>query len=73
MPPLAVHCAAQSELFQEDLYPDTPGLEPALESAEWFDGKDKTPVLVSMRSGSQLSTHKQDFKVCFFFNLQLQL
>lgn len=52
----------KSELFQEDLYPDTPGLEPALESAEWFDGKDKTPVLVSMRSGSQLSTHKQDFK-----------
>lgn len=53
----------KSELFQEDLYPDTPGDVPALSAEEWFSGKDDNPILVSMRSGSQLSTNKQDLKV----------
>jgi coronin-1B/1C/6 len=53
----------KSELFQEDLYPDTPGDVPALSAEEWFAGKDDNPILVSMRSGSQLSTNKQDLKV----------
>ena len=60
----------KSELFQEDLYPDTPGDVPALSAEEWFAGKDENPILVSMRSGSQLSTNKQDLKVkllLFFF------
>lgn len=55
----------KSELFQEDLYPDTPGDVPALSAEEWFAGKDDNPILVSMRSGSQLSTNKQDLKVTF--------
>lgn len=53
----------QSELFQEDLYPDTPGDVPAISAEEWFDGKDENPVLISMRGGTQSSTHKQDLKV----------
>jgi coronin-1B/1C/6 len=52
----------KSELFQEDLYPDTPGDVPAISAEEWFAGKDENPVLVSMRTGSQLSTNK-DLKV----------
>jgi len=52
----------KSELFQEDLYPDTPGDMPALSAEEWFGGKDENPILVSMRGGPQ-STHKQDLKV----------
>ena len=56
----------KSELFQEDLYPDTPGDVPALSAEEWFAGKDEGPILVSMRSGSQLSTNKQDLKVSHF-------
>ena len=58
----------KSELFQEDLYPDTPGDVPALSPEEWFGGKDENPILVSMRSGSQLSTNK-DLKVSFIFQL----
>ena len=56
---------SQSELFQEDLYPDTPGDIPALSAEEWFGGKDENPILVSMRGGPQ-STNKQDLKVSCF-------
>lgn len=41
----------QSDLFQDDLYPDTPGPEPALEADEWLSGKDAEPILVSLRDG----------------------
>ncbi|KAL7986863.1 hypothetical protein Chor_005782 [Crotalus horridus] len=40
-----------SDLFQDDLYPDTPGPEPALEAEEWLAGKDAEPLLVSLRDG----------------------
>jgi len=53
----------KSELFQEDLYPDTTGDVPALSADDWFSGKDENPVLISMKSGNQLSTSKQDLKV----------
>lgn len=36
----------QSELFQEDIYPDTPGDVPALTAEEWASGEDAEPVLV---------------------------
>lgn len=38
----------QSELFQEDIYPDTPGDVPALTAEEWASGEDAEPVLVSL-------------------------
>lgn len=41
----------QSDLFQDDLYPDTPGPEPALEADEWLSGKDADPILISLRDG----------------------
>lgn len=41
----------QSDLFQDDLYPDTPGPEPALEAEEWLSGQDADPVLISLRDG----------------------
>ncbi|NXT88845.1 CORO6 protein, partial [Anhinga rufa] len=43
--------SAASDLFQDDLYPDTPGPEPALEADEWLSGKDAEPVLISLRDG----------------------
>lgn len=53
----------QSELFQEDLYPDTVGDTPALEAEEWFAGKDSDPVLVSLKGGfTPPSTKNHDFK-----------
>ena len=42
---------AQSDLFQDDLYPDTAGPEPAMEPEDWLDGRDEDPILVSMRDG----------------------
>lgn len=52
----------QSELFQEDLYPDTPGDVPALSAEEWLAGKNECPVMISMKTASQSSTSK-DLKV----------
>lgn len=36
----------QSELFQDDLYPDTPGDVPALTAEEWIAGKNAAPIHV---------------------------
>ena len=36
----------KSELFQEDLYPDTAAEEAAISAEEWFNGKDANPILV---------------------------
>lgn len=41
----------KSELFQEDLYPDTVGDEPACTCEEWLEGKDVEPLLISLRDG----------------------
>ena len=53
----------QSELFQEDLYPDTPGDVPACTAEEWLEGKDVPPLLISMKDGYQASTKKNELKV----------
>ena len=39
-------CLLQSELFQDDLYPDTIGDIPALTAEEWLLGQNAAPVLV---------------------------
>lgn len=39
----------KSELFQEDLYPDTVSDEPAMTAEEWMAGEDKDPILVSLK------------------------
>jgi len=36
----------QSELFQSDLYPDTPGDVSAITAEEWIAGKSAPPILV---------------------------
>ncbi|KAL5017329.1 hypothetical protein ScPMuIL_006918 [Solemya velum] len=52
----------KSELFQDDLYPDTAGDIPAISADEWFSGKDADPILVSMR-GEFIPTRKEAVKV----------
>ncbi|XP_075450360.1 coronin-6 isoform X4 [Ascaphus truei] len=49
--PIIMIVPRKSDLFQDDLYPDTPGPEPALEAEEWFSGQDADPLLVSLREG----------------------
>lgn len=36
----------QSELFQDDLYPDTLADTPGMSAEEWANGKEGEPVLV---------------------------
>ncbi|ESO08845.1 hypothetical protein HELRODRAFT_74052 [Helobdella robusta] len=50
----------KSELFQDDLYPDTPGDIPALTADEWLAGKNAPPVMVSLKDG-YVSTRKTGF------------
>lgn len=54
---------SQSELFQEDLYPDTPGDTAAISAEEWETGQDAEPVLISLRDGYQPTASKNDLKV----------
>ncbi|KAA0720285.1 Coronin-1C Coronin-3 [Triplophysa tibetana] len=49
--PIMMTVPRKSDLFQDDLYPDTAGPEPALEPEEWLEGRDADPLLVSMREG----------------------
>ncbi|XP_015222995.1 coronin-6 isoform X2 [Lepisosteus oculatus] len=49
--PIMMTVPRKSDLFQDDLYPDTAGPEPALEAEEWLEGKDAEPILVSLRDG----------------------
>ncbi|XP_064379298.1 coronin-6 isoform X1 [Dromaius novaehollandiae] len=49
--PIVMTVPRKSDLFQDDLYPDTPGPEPALEADEWLAGKDAEPILISLRDG----------------------
>lgn len=39
----------KSEVFQYDIYPDTPGPYPASTPDEWISGFDRDPILVSMK------------------------
>ncbi|XP_054155357.1 coronin-1C-like [Oppia nitens] len=52
----------KSELFQDDLYPDTLSDIPALTAEEWINGEDKEPVLVSLKEGYQ-PTKNKDLKL----------
>ncbi|NXL46234.1 CORO6 protein, partial [Podilymbus podiceps] len=49
--PIVMTVPRKSDLFQDDLYPDTPGPEPAMEADEWLSGKDAEPILISLRDG----------------------
>jgi coronin-1B/1C/6 len=41
----------KSELFQDDLYPDTISGQPAISPEEWIQGKDADPILMSLKGG----------------------
>ncbi|KAL4933331.1 coronin [Aspergillus undulatus] len=40
----------RAETFQDDIYPPTTGLKPAMSSSEWFGGKEAIPPKISMGS-----------------------
>lgn len=45
----------RSELFQEDLYPDTLSDEAGTTAEEWIEGADAEPILVSLKVSNQFS------------------
>ncbi|XP_034090078.1 coronin-B-like isoform X2 [Gymnodraco acuticeps] len=60
--PIIMTVPRKSDLFQDDLYPDTSGPDPALEGEEWFAGKNGGPLLISLKDG-YVSTKNRDLKV----------
>ncbi|XP_073692254.1 coronin-2B isoform X1 [Garra rufa] len=49
--PISMIVPRRSETYQEDIYPMTPGTEPALSADEWLSGINRGPVLVSLKEG----------------------
>ncbi|KAJ5659928.1 hypothetical protein N7507_006379 [Penicillium longicatenatum] len=48
--PVSFIVPRRSETFQEDIYPPTIGLTPAMGPSEWFGGKEAIPPKISMES-----------------------
>lgn len=46
--PIAMQVPRKSELFQDDIYPDTFAGQPACQADAWFGGENPDPILVSM-------------------------
>lgn len=53
----------KSELFQEDLYPDTLGDTASLNADEWIDGKDAEPILISLKDGYKPTESKKPISI----------
>ncbi|KAG9341196.1 hypothetical protein JZ751_019635 [Albula glossodonta] len=51
--PISMIVPRRSETYQEDIYPMTPGTEPALTASEWLSGINRDPVLMSLKEGYQ--------------------
>ncbi|XP_062334336.1 coronin-1C-A-like isoform X2 [Osmerus eperlanus] len=49
--PIIMTVPRKSDLFQDDLYPDTAGPDCALEAEDWFEGKNGDPILISLKNG----------------------
>ncbi|CAJ1068288.1 uncharacterized protein LOC125889869 isoform X1 [Xyrichtys novacula] len=60
--PIVMTVPRKSDLFQDDLYPDTAGPDPALEAEEWFEGKNGDPILISLKNG-YVPIKNREFKV----------
>ncbi|XP_071752025.2 coronin-1A [Centroberyx gerrardi] len=61
--PVVMTVPRKSDLFQEDLYPDTIGPEPSVEADDWFNNKDGQPILISLKDGFVATTKAKEFKV----------
>ncbi|KAG7272675.1 hypothetical protein CRUP_008503 [Coryphaenoides rupestris] len=61
--PVVMTVPRKSDLFQEDLYPDTIGPEPSVEADDWFKGQDGQPIMISLKDGVAAPTKTKEFKV----------
>lgn len=63
--PISFIVPRRAEVFQEDVYPPTFGLKPAMTAAEWFDGKEGIPPkidLASVYEGEEPTEVPSDYK-----------
>ncbi|MGH0168061.1 UNVERIFIED_CONTAM: hypothetical protein FKN15_072069 [Acipenser sinensis] len=60
--PIVMTVPRKSDMFQEDLYPDTAGPEPSVEADDWFAGRDGELILISLKDGF-VATKTREFKV----------
>ncbi|NWI67879.1 COR2B protein, partial [Todus mexicanus] len=58
--PISMIVPRRSETYQEDIYPMTPGTEPALTPDEWLSGVNRDPILISLKEG-----YKKTSKIVF--------
>uniref|UniRef100_A0A3P9LKM5 Coronin n=1 Tax=Oryzias latipes TaxID=8090 RepID=A0A3P9LKM5_ORYLA len=49
--PISMIVPRRSDTYQEDIYPMTAGIEPALSPGEWLSGINRDPVLMSLKDG----------------------
>jgi len=56
--PISFKVPRKSDLFQDDLFPATPGEVASLSADEWLAGKNADPQLVSLESGYVAPKHK---------------
>ncbi|XP_076069874.1 coronin-1A-like isoform X3 [Oratosquilla oratoria] len=56
--PVSMIVPRKSDQFQPDLYPDTASPTAALTAEEWFAGSTKGPVLMSLKTGLTIKTHR---------------
>ncbi|XP_044726544.1 coronin-2B-like isoform X2 [Chrysoperla carnea] len=55
--PISMVVPRKSDQFQEDLYPDTVAARPALTADEWISGRNAQPILMSLKTGGNITTH----------------
>lgn len=62
--PISMIVPRKSEVFQEDIYPDTASGIPSLSCDEWIAGENRDPILISMKDSAmpfmpKIITYKQ--------------
>ena len=63
--PISFIVPRRAEVFQDDIYPPTIGLKPALSAAEWFGGKEGIPPkidLAAIYAGEEPTEVASDYK-----------
>ena len=63
--PISFLVPRRAEVFQDDIFPPTVGLKPAMSAAEWFDGKENLPPkidLASIYAGEEPTEVPSDYK-----------
>ncbi|XP_014292543.1 coronin-2B isoform X2 [Halyomorpha halys] len=56
--PVSMIVPRKSDQFQDDLYPDTAAPVPSVSASDWANGVNKPPILMSMKTGVAVKTHK---------------